>query len=418
MSNNKTKIPRDLSEGEDDSDYGYSSLDDLSDKENVPPILCKKNNTSTINKSNLIIKEGSDIVALNENNNEETTTWISLERLRVPVSQGGAALSANDINRLIEAGFATVESIAFTPLKKIIDSVSGIGEQKARAMKSASMKLIPSGFSSASNFHVLRKNLLRLTTGSLSVDSILKGGIETGSITEFFGEFRTGKSQFCMTLCVTCQLPISMGGLASRALYIDTEGTFRTERLEEICQRYNMNPDQVVKNVEYARAYTSEHQQELLKNAAGILASEKNRFGLIVVDSITSLFRTDFQGRGELAERQQMIGKFMRSIQRLADEFGVAVVITNQVMASVDGSTPAYCNPSALVKPVGGHVLAHASQTRLMLKKSSGDKRILKIFDSPLLPETEAPYCITMGGISDLPENNDNYNNQKRRKTV
>jgi DNA repair protein RAD51 len=128
---------------------------------------------------------------------------------------------------------------------------------------------------------------------------------------------------------VTCQLPIDRGGGEGKALYIDTEGCFRPERLKQIAGRYGMNPDDVLENVSFARAYNSEHQTELLVHACAMMS--ESRYALLVVDSATALYRTDYTGRGELAERQQKLAQFLRALSRIADQFGVAVVITNQV---------------------------------------------------------------------------------------
>jgi len=345
----------------------------------------------------------------------EATPWTSLERLRAPVSAGGAGLTEQDICRLVEAGYATVESVAFSPIRKISEEVTGFGDAKSKTLKAAALKLIPMGFQTAAELLVQRKQMIRLSTGCTAIDALLEGGMETGGITEVFGEFRTGKSQLCHSLCVKCQLPIERGGADAKALYIDTEGTFRPERLVEIAEKYKLNPESVLANVVYARAYNSDHQLHLLAEASGILGAEGSRFALVVVDSATALFRTDYQGRGELADRQQSLAKFLRGLQRLADEFGVAVVITNQVMASVDGGpASAYCNPSALVKPIGGHIMAHATHTRLFLRKCGGEKRICKVYDSPLLPEREAPFLISKYGLEDFEAEEDS----KRRRTI
>jgi DNA repair protein RAD51 len=228
------------------------------------------------------------------------------------------------------------------------------------------------------------------------LDKLLGGGIETGSITEMFGEFRTGKTQICHTLCVTCQLSKNEGGGGGRALYVDTEGTFRPEKLEMIANRFNLNPDEVINNVFYARAYNSEHQNKLLIQACALMA--ENKFALMIVDSATALYRTDYSGRGELSARQMSLGKFLRNLQKIADEFQVAVVITNQVVAQVDGNTFGGCNDK---KPIGGHIMAHAAQTRLYLRKGNKENRICKVYDSPCLPESEATYQITDSGIDD-----------------
>jgi DNA repair protein RAD51 len=229
-----------------------------------------------------------------------------------------------------------------------------------------------------------------------TLSPLLAGGFETGSITELYGEFRTGKTQLCHTLCVTCQLPVDQGGGEGKALYIDTEGSFRPERLVAIAERFGVSPEDVLDNVAYARAFNSEHQQQLLDQAASMMA--ENRFGLVVVDSATALFRNEFVGRGELANRQQQLGQFLRKLQRLADEFGCAVVITNQVVANVDGGGM-FAGPA--FKAIGGNIMAHASTTRLALRKGRGENRICKVVDSPMLPESEAEFAIAETGIVD-----------------
>jgi DNA repair protein RAD51 len=164
-------------------------------------------------------------------------------------------------------------------------------------------------------------DIIRVTTGSRELDKLLEGGLETGCITEIFGESRAGKSQFCHQLAVTCQLPIAQGGGEGKCLFIDTEGTFRPERLIAIAERYGLDGQEVLDNVAYARAYNSDHQTQLLMQAAAMMA--ESRYSLLVVDSATALYRTDYHGRGELAARQMHLGRFLRSLTRLADEVSV-----------------------------------------------------------------------------------------------
>jgi DNA repair protein RAD51 len=254
------------------------------------------------------------------------------------------------------------------------------------------------GFTTATELHRQRQDIIQITTGSKELDKLLDGGFETGSITEIFGEFRTGKTQLCHQICVTCQLPLDQGGGEGKALYIDTEGTFRPERILSIAERYGLNGDDVLDNIAYARAYNTDHQSQLLLQASAMMA--ENRFGVIVVDSATALYRTDYSGRGELSARQMHLARFLRTLQRLADEYGVAVVITNQVVAQVDGQTM-FQDPK---KPIGGNIMAHASTTRLYLRKGRGESRICKIYDSPCLPEAEATFAITPQGIADSSE--------------
>jgi len=308
-------------------------------------------------------------------------------------------LTSGEIKKLEENGFHTIESIAFAPKKNLL-LVKGISEAKADKIMAEAIKLVPMGFTTATECHQKRADIIQLTTGSKELDKLLQGGIETGSITEIFGEFRTGKSQLCHTLAVTCQLPVDMGGGEGKCLYIDTEGTFRPERLLATAERYNLSGPDVLDNVAYARAYNSDHQTQLLFQAAAMMA--ESRYALLIVDSSTNLYRTDYNGRGELAPRQMHLARFLRLLMRLADEFGVAVVITNQVVATVDGAATMFNADSK--KPVGGHVMAHASTTRLYMRKGRGENRICKIYDSPCLPEAEAVFAILPSGIGDAKE--------------
>ncbi|KAF6255447.1 putative DNA repair protein rad51 [Scenedesmus sp. NREL 46B-D3] len=236
-------------------------------------------------------------------------------------------IPAADIKKLIEGGVHTLEALAHAP-KRELTAIKGLSEAKVEKLQKEAWKLVPMGFTTASIVAEQRAELIKVTTGCKELDNILEGGIETGSITEMYGEFRSGKTQLCHTLCVTCQLPIDMGGAEGKALYIDTEGTFRPQRLAQIAERYGLSVNDVLDNVAYARAHNTEHQCSLLQAAAGMMA--ESRFALVIVDSATALYRSEFNGRGELAARQIQLGRFLRALAKLADEFGVAVVVSNQ----------------------------------------------------------------------------------------
>jgi DNA repair protein RAD51 len=325
----------------------------------------------------------------NDQESLENDSWKHISVLQ----NNGIAIS--DIKKLQEVGYHTIEAVAYATKKKLIE-IRGISEAKAEKIHFEAAKYVPLGFCSATECYRMRQDLIHLTTGSRELDSILGGGIETGSITELFGEFRTGKTQLCHTLCVTCQLSIDRGGGEGRVLYIDTEGTFRPERIVAIAERFNLNQQDVLDNVAFARAYNTDHQMELLNQACAMMA--ESRYAVLIIDSATALYRTDYTGRGELAPRQQHMARFLRKLQRLADEFGIAVVITNQVIAQVDGSS---CYISDPKKPMGGNVIAHASQTRLYLRKGKGNNRICRIYDSPNLPSSECIFSISEAGIGD-----------------
>ncbi|BAF29825.1 DNA repair protein RAD51 homolog B [Oryza sativa Japonica Group] len=313
-----------------------------------------------------------------------------------PIEQLQASgIAALDVKKLKDAGLCTVESVVYSPRKDLLQ-IKGISEAKVDKIIEGASKLVPLGFTSASQLHAQRLEIIQVTTGSRELDKILDGGIETGSITEIYGEFRSGKTQLCHTLCVTCQLPLDQGGGEGKALYIDAEGTFRPQRLLQIADRFGLNGADVLENVAYARAYNTDHQSRLLLEAASMMV--ETRFAIMIVDSATALYRTDFSGRGELSARQMHLAKFLRSLQKLADEFGVAVVITNQVVAQVDGA--AMFGPQ--IKPIGGNIMAHASTTRLFLRKGRAEERICKVVSSPCLAEAEARFQISPEGVTDV----------------
>ena len=187
---------------------------------------------------------------------------------------------------------------------------------------------------------------------------------------------------------------MASGGAEGCALYIDTEGTFRPKRVEQMAGRYGMDSADLLDNISFARAYSSDHQMKLLQEAAQMMTT--SHYALVIVDSATALFRSEYVGRGELAIRQQTLGKFLRQLLQLCDIFGVAVVITNQVV-----SDPGGMSFGPQTKPIGGNIVAHASTTRISLRKGSKNTRVAKIYDSPNLPEDECQFSITNEGITD-----------------
>ena len=297
------------------------------------------------------------------------------------------------LNKLIKAGFSSLESIAFTP-PSIIQDESGLGEKTTTKLIKASMEELNIGFKSAEDVWEHRKNIARITTGSQELDDSLGGGVETGSLIEFLGEFRTGKTQIMHQLCVNVQLPEEKGGLEGKALYIDTEGTFRPERIIQMAEGLDLDHQKVLKNIVFGRAYNSDHQVLLIKEAANLIKEQNIK--LIVVDSIIGHFRSEYIGRGTLASRQQNINSHLHDLLRLCDIYSdLAVVVTNQVQSRPDVF---YGNP---LKATGGNIIAHGSTIRVYLRKGKGEQRIAKIVDAPHLPEREAIFSITESGISD-----------------
>jgi len=304
-------------------------------------------------------------------------------------------INVSDIKKLKNEGMYTIASIMMTSKRDLV-LIKGMSEAKINKIMEVVNKIQNFGFKTGAEVMEKRKELLSITTGSTSFDQLLQGGIESQSITEVFGEFRTGKTQLCHTLCVTAQLPKGMNGGNGKVVFIDTEGTFRPKRIVQICERFGVEANAVLDNITYARAHTHEHQMSLLVGVAARMIED--HYALVIVDSATALFRVDFMGRGQLAERQQQLGKFLSSLRKLAEEFNVAVVITNQVVADPGAGAMTFGDSK---KPIGGHIMAHSSCTRLYLRKGRGEQRIAKVYDSPNLPEADALFQLTDGGIAD-----------------
>ena len=318
---------------------------------------------------------------------------------RVVEDLQAVGVNVSEIKKLQDAGFMTIGQVMQQPMKVLVD-IKGLTEARVEKIRDACRKLNPN----ASNFRTglevksRRKQVIKITTGSNAFDQILGGGIETGQITEIFGEFRTGKTQLAHTMCVTSQMAFANKGGQAKAIYIDTEGNFRPERIEQIAERYGLDSDQTLDNIIHCRVHSHDEQMAIVKPIAALLADpDQGPYRVLIIDSIISLFRVEFSGRGELSERQQKLGQHMSHLEKIAEEFNIVVLIMNQVMA--DPGALAMFGP--IVKPVGGHVLAHSSTTRVHLKKGKGEQRIAKIFDSPLVPEAEATFEIATGGIID-----------------
>ena len=297
--------------------------------------------------------------------------------------------------KLRELGYHTVESLAMATAREL--EPVGVSEKKAFQIIEAARSSIGISFVRADELFKMRQTVLRLTSGSKAIDKIIDGGLETQTITEFYGEYGSGKSQICHQLCVNVQLPPERGGLDGSALYVDTENTFRLERIVQMAKHLGLDPEQVAKNIIYAEAYTSDHQMFLLENADEVIKA--NNVKLIIVDSLTAHFRSEYIGREMLASRQQRLNKHMHKLIALARAFNAVAVVTNQVMAKPDVFF------GDAIHPIGGHIVGHTSHTRLYLRKAShGPVRIARLVSSPYLPEGEEIFKVTENGIEDVSE--------------
>lgn len=294
--------------------------------------------------------------------------------------------------KLRQAGYEDLLAIAAASSGEI-SSACEIGEATAEKIIEAARSKLDMGFKTAEEVMSRRGTVGKITTGSQALDDLLGGGVETQAITEGYGAFGSGKSQIAFQLAVNVQLPKDKGGLNGKCVFLDTESTFRPERIKQIAEMRGLDPKKVMKNIYVAKVFNSDHQVVLADKAKDVIKTQNVK--LLIVDSLMSHFRSDYTGRGELAPRQQKLNRHLHSLQKIADVNNIAVYVTNQVMARPD---ILFGDPTAAI---GGHVLGHASTFRMYLRKSKQNKRIARLIDSPSLPEGEAIFTVTEKGIED-----------------
>ena len=300
--------------------------------------------------------------------------------------------------KLREAGLNSLEAVAVASPAELV-ATAEIGEATAAKIINAAREAADiGGFETGDKILERRESVGKLTTGSKSLDALLGGGLETRAMTEFYGEFGSGKTQIAHQLVVNVQLPPEEGGLNGSAIMIDTENTFRPERIKDMAEGVGLDFTEVLKNVHVARAYNSNHQILLVdkaKELADELKDTEKPVRLLVIDSATALFRSEYVGRGALSDRQQKINKHLHDALRFGDLNNAVVMITNQVQVRPDAF---FGDPT---RPIGGHIVGHTATFRVYLRKSKGEKRIARLVDSPNLPEGEAVFSVTKSGIRD-----------------
>ncbi|HEY7227898.1 MAG TPA: DNA repair and recombination protein RadA [Nitrososphaeraceae archaeon] len=297
---------------------------------------------------------------------------------------------------LKEAGFRSIKDLVIRGPIDIAEA-TGIAMEKCIFLCNRARELLEDigvfdkPFITANQLYEKRKSEYRITTGSKNLDELLGGGIETRAITELYGEFGTGKTQICHTLCLTVQQKEDEYNI-SRALYVDTENTFRPERIASMASARKIDSKHALENIIVAKAYNSSHQEVIIQESANII--NLHNVKIMIVDSIVSHYRAEFLGRSFLSERQQRINRLLHILLRIAETCKIAVVITNQIQSSPDAI---FGDPN---KATGGNVMAHTSTYRIYLKKA-GKNRIARMVDSPYHSEREVLFTVNEKGIGD-----------------
>ena len=306
-------------------------------------------------------------------------------------------------DRLEQAGFKSIKDLVVRGPIDVSENTGMEMEKSIYLCNKARIRLedlgiIDKSFISATKLYDKRKKEERISTGSENLDDLFEGGIESKAVTEIYGEYGTGKTQICHTLCVLVQQQRRFKGRSdNRALYIDTENTFRPERIVSIALARKLDPDRILENIIVAKAYNSAHQELIIEETGPIIDS--NNVKLLVVDSAVAHYRSEFLGRATLSERQQRLNKFMHILVRIAEMYSVAVVATNQIQSSPDAVF------GDAFRPTGGHVVAHTSTYRVFLKRA-GKNRIARMVDSPYHPEREVLFTLNEQGVADPDQSN------------
>jgi len=302
-------------------------------------------------------------------------------------------VGAATAEKLISSGFDTMLSIAVASPGELVNT-AGVTEAAARKIINTARDKLDMGFESGEELLKKREAVVKITTSSKNLDNIIGGGVETGAVTEVYGSYGSGKTSLAHQLAVNVQLPKEQGGADGAVVWIDSEGTLRPEFIQKLAIAKGLDPELALKNFRGVRAFNSDHQMLLVDKIEELIKQGLN-VKLVIVDSLTSHFRSEYVGRGTLADRQQKINKHIHALLKLGNTYNIAIYITNQVMARPDVF---FGDPT---EAIGGHVLHHASTYRLYLRRGKKGTRVAKLVDAPALPEAEAIFIVTDEGIKD-----------------
>lgn len=352
-------------------------------------------NVKEVKVKEVKVKKNIEVQGVENSSTQKSKTSIEAsssktKKVKEPQITDLPGVGAATAEKLEGCGFDNLISIAVASIGQLVDA-SGVSESVARKIINTARDSLDMGFETGEELLEKRKLVRKIQIGSVMFNQLLGGGFESGAITECFGEFGSGKTQIGHVLAVNCQKDDDTG----IAVYIDTENTFRPERIKQLAEGQGMDVEKTLKRILVAKAYNSDHQMLLVEKVDDLIKEGKN-IKVVIVDSLTAHFRAEYIGRGTLSERQQKLNKHMHALSRLADINNICVYLTNQVQAD-----PAqfFGDPT---KPVGGHIVAHASTFRLYLRKGKKGSRVAKLIDSPNLPEGEAAFIVETEGIKDI----------------
>lgn len=296
-------------------------------------------------------------------------------------------LGPTSAEKLDAAGIGTIMALAVSSPTEV-STVAGMSESAARKLIKEARETLNLGFEVATEYSKKRDIIKKISLNCEPFDKVLDGGFESGSISEVFGQYGCGKTQIAHLLVVRALVEDPK----NKCIYIDTEGTFRADRIRDFAKANGVDPEEALSRIYVTRAYNSDHQM-LLAEEAERLIQKDNSYRVLIVDSLTSHFRSEFIGRGELATRQQKLNKHMHLLSKIAYLYNAVILVTNQVMSDPAGF---FGDPT---RAVGGHIVGHNSAFRIYLRPGKGGTIYFKLIDSPNLPQGEGNYNITVDGL-------------------
>jgi DNA repair protein RadA len=332
------------------------------------------------------VKNSEKKVIVKSNNSTEEKPTIKEKTLSDLPGVGPAT-----IEKLESVGYNDLMSVAVATPGELIDA-TGMVQAAAKKIIATARASLDMGFESGEDVLKKREQVVKVSTGSKTFDTLVGGGFESAALTECYGEFGSGKTQIGHILAVNCQKQFP----GSTVVYIDTENTFRPERIEQLSKSVGLDPLKTLKNIKVAKAFNTDHQMLLGEKVEDLIKKQGLDVKLVIVDSLTAHFRAEYIGRGTLAERQQKINRHMRDLAKLAHMYNLCVYVTNQVMAKPDQF---FGDPT---QAIGGHIVGHASTFRIYLRKGKKGSRVAKLVDSPNLPEGEASFYVETSGLKDI----------------
>ena len=344
-----------------------------------------------MSKKALLMEEVNEMNESNEmvEDNLDANEGLIVEK-KTPMLSDLPGVGPATMEKLAAAGYTDLISVAVASIGKITDA-TGMTDVAARKLVQTARASVDMGFASGDELLKRRERVLKIKIPSEEINKLLDGGFETGCIVEVFGQYGSSKTQIAHQLAVSVQKQFP----GSEAVYIDTENTFRPERIKQMSEGLGMDSTEVLRNIKVARAYNSDHQMLLAEMVEDLIKKGTN-VRLVVVDSLTALFRVEYVGRGTLADRQQKLNRHMRTLSKLADMHNVSILVTNQVMSKPDQF---FGDPT---EAIGGHIVGHNSTFRIYVRKGKKGTRVAKLIDAPNLPDNEVTFQITEQGVRDV----------------